>query len=90
MKRFIALTATAFLASTAALSGAALADEKPSEDEAAKITETLKAWGCEGGEYEKETEGSGVFEVDDTKCKDGQQYDVKLDSDFKVRSFTRD
>ena len=35
---------------------AVLADDKPSADEAAKIKEAVAAWGCEGGEYEKETE----------------------------------
>ncbi|MCH9806216.1 MAG: PepSY domain-containing protein [Alphaproteobacteria bacterium] len=85
MKRFIALTACALLASTAAI-----ADEKPSDAEAAKIKETLSAWGCEGGTYEKESEGTGVFEIDDAKCKDGQQFDIKLDGDFKLRSMTRD
>jgi hypothetical protein len=34
-------------------------------------------------------EGSGYFEVDDAKCKDGQ-YDVKLDKDFKMIAMTRD
>jgi hypothetical protein len=36
----------------------------------------MEAFGCSGGKMEKETEGSGYFEVDDAK-KDGQ-YDVKL------------
>ncbi len=71
-------------------SGMAFADEKPSAEEAEKITATLKAWGCSGGEFEKESEGSGVFEVDDTKCADGAQYDFKLDKDFKVISITAD
>ncbi len=68
----------------------ALADSKPTDDEAAKITATLEAWGCKGGEFEKETEGSGVFEIDDTTCKDGKQYDIKLDSEFNLIAMTRD
>lgn len=67
----------------------AFADEKPSDDEAGKIKATLSDWGCEGGTMEKESEATSVFEVDDTKCK-GMQYDVKLDSAFKVISVTRD
>jgi hypothetical protein len=39
---------------------------------------------------EKETEGSGVFEVDDAKDKSGLQFDIKLDKDFKILSVTRD
>ena len=85
MKRLIALSACALLASTAAF-----ADEKPSDAEAAKIKEALAAWGCTGGEYEKESEASGVYEVDDANCAGGTQYDVKLDDKFVVRSITRD
>jgi hypothetical protein len=78
------------IAFAAALCGApAFADEKPSDDEAAKIKAALTEWGCEGGTYEKESEATSVFEVDDTKCK-GMQYDIKLDSAFKVISVTRD
>ena len=86
MKKLALLTAAAMFA----MSSAALADEKPTDEEAAKIKETLAAWGCEGGEIEKEDEGTGVFEIDDAKCKDGQQYDIKLDSNYKLRSMTRD
>lgn len=70
-------------------SAAALADSKPSAEEAAKIKEAITAWGCEGSEYEKETEGSGVYEAEDVKCKDGQ-YDIRLDKDFKVFVITKD
>ena len=77
------------LFAAALCSTAALADSKPSDDEAAKIKATLTEWGCEGGTLEKETEATSVFEIDDTKCK-GAQYDVKLDGEFKVISFTRD
>ncbi|MGD9784987.1 MAG: hypothetical protein AB7E80_14580 [Hyphomicrobiaceae bacterium] len=68
---------------------AALADSKPTEDEAKKITEALSGIGCSGGEMEKETEATGVYEIDDAKCKDGQ-FDIKLDKDFKLLSVTRD
>jgi hypothetical protein len=70
-------------------SPAALADDKPSDAEAAKIKEAVAAWGCEGGEYEKESEGSGVFEAEDVKCKAGN-YDFRLDKDFKVFAITKD
>jgi hypothetical protein len=74
----------------AALCGApAFADEKPSDEEAGKIKATLTDWGCEGGTYEKESEATGVFEIDDAKCR-GAQYDIKLDGAFKVISMTRD
>jgi len=82
-------TSLACLAAIALTSGAAWADSKPSDAEAAKIKATLTEWGCEGGTYEKETEASGVFEVDDAKCK-GAQYDLKIDGEFKVISLSRD
>jgi hypothetical protein len=66
-----------------------LADDKPTDAEAAKIKETVAAWGCEGGKYEKESEGTGVFEAEDVKCKQGQ-YDFRLEKDFKVFVITKD
>lgn len=85
MKKIAIIAAAAI-----ALAGPALADTKPSEDEVKKITEALEAAGYSGGEFEKETEGSGVYEVDDAKDKSGAQFDIKLDKDFKILSVTRD
>lgn len=84
MKRIAICAATLLMAS-----GAAFADDKVSDEEGKKIQDALAAWGCSGGEMEKESEGSGVFEVDDAKCKTGQ-YDVKLDSKFTVTGISRD
>ena len=68
---------------------AAHADTPVSPQEAEKIKQTLQAWGCSGGKMEKETEASGSYEVDDAKCH-GEQYDIKLDKDFKVIAIIRD
>jgi hypothetical protein len=68
---------------------AALADTPVSPDEAQKIKQALQVWGCSGGKAEKESEASGVYEVDDAKCH-GDQYDIKLDKDFKVIAIIRD
>jgi hypothetical protein len=70
--------------------GQALADDKPSADEMSKITATAKAWGCSGGQGEKETEATGVFELNDAKCADGANYDLKMDKSFKLISITAD
>ena len=84
MKQFIvAVLGVALCGSTA------LADAKPSADEAGKLKEVVTAWGCEGGTFEKETEASGVFEADDVKCKAGN-YDFKIDGSYKVISITAD
>ena len=77
------------LAALAISSATVLADTPVSSAEGEKIQAALQAWGCSGGKMEKETEATGVFEVDDAKCKDGQ-YDIKLDKDFKVVAITRD
>lgn len=79
------------MASVAALvsSTFAFADTPVTPPEAEKIKAALEIFGCTGGEMEKETEGSGYYEVDDAKCKDGQ-YDVTLDNDFKMIAMTRD
>lgn len=74
----------------AVFAGPALADSKPSVEEAKKITEALTAAGYSGGEMEKESEATGVFEVDDAKDKSGAQFDIKLDKDFRILSVTRD
>jgi hypothetical protein len=84
MKTYVIAAFAAALCSTAAL-----ADSKPSDAEAGKIKAALTDWGCEGGTFEKEIEATGVFEVDDAKCK-GAQYDLKLDSAYKVISVTAD
>jgi hypothetical protein len=81
----MALAAAGFIGSTSAL----LADTPVTSAEAENIKAALEAVGCTGGKMEKETEGSGYFEVDDAKCRDGQ-YDIKLDKDFKVIVMTRD
>ena len=67
----------------------AFADDDPTDDEAAKIKAAVAEWGCEGGTYEKETEGTGVFEAEDVKCKAGN-YDFRMDKDFKVFAITKD
>ena len=68
----------------------AFADAPLSDDEAKKATAAAAAWGCEGGKWEKETEATGVYELDDAKCKDGGAYDLKFDKDYKLLAITRD
>ena len=85
----IALTAVIALAVGA---GAAVADDKPSAAEIEKMLATAKAWGCTGKaeEAEKESESTGVYELEEVKCADGAQYDFKMDKNFKVISITAD
>lgn len=77
-------------AAVALLATPAFADEKPSADEAKKLSEAAAALGYTGGTAEKEAEATGVYEIDDAKSKDGMQYDLKFDKDFKLLSVTRD
>lgn len=85
MKRLALATAA-----LVALSLPAFADAPLTEAEQKQATAAAAQWGCEGGKWEKETEASGVFEADDAKCKDGRNYDLKFDKDFKLQSITAD
>ena len=76
-------------AASFAFASSAMADATPSPSEAVKLNEALAVLGCSGGKMEKETEATGVFEVDDSKCRDGQ-FDLKFDKDFKLLSMIRD
>jgi hypothetical protein len=67
----------------------ALADAKLTDLETAKVKEVIAAWGCEGGKFEKESEGSGILEAEDVICKGGQ-YDFRLDKNFNVVVIIRD
>jgi hypothetical protein len=70
-------------------SAAAFADEKVTDDEAAKLKQIVAGWGCEGGTFEKETEATGVYEAEDVKCKSGN-YDFRITGDYKVFAITVD
>ena len=65
----------------------ALAETPVSPAEKEKIKATLEGFGCTGGKIEKEDYGYGI---DDVKCKDGQEYQFKLDPKFQVIVMTRD
>lgn len=86
MKRTFAIAAAVAMAFGSAT---AFADDTPTDDEIEKIKAAVAEWGCEGGTYEKESEGTGVFEAEDVKCKAGQ-YDFRLDKDFKVFAIIAD
>lgn len=86
MKRSFAIAAAVMMAFG---STTAFADDDPSAEEVEKIKAAVAEWGCEGGEYEKESEGTGVFEAEDVKCKSGQ-YDFRMDKDFKVFAIIKD
>lgn len=73
-----------------AFANPAFADAELSKEEAEKATAAATAWGCEGGEWEKETEGTGLYELDDAKCKDGRAYDLKFDKDFNLMTIVKD
>jgi hypothetical protein len=79
MKRFAYATCA-----VVALSIPAFADTPLTAEETKSATAAAAAWGCEGGKWEKETEATGVYELDDAKCKDGRNYDLKFDKDFKL------
>lgn len=87
MSKFSTIALALVFAAGAA--GIAFADDKPSDDEVTKIKAAVEQFGCSGGTYEKESEGTGVFEAEDVKCKAGQ-YDFRLTKDFQVFAITVD
>jgi Peptidase propeptide and YPEB domain len=77
----------AFAAGMISGSTLALAETPVSPAEAEKIKATIEIFGCTGGKIEKADFG---YEVDDVKCKDGEEYEIKLDPNFKLIVMTRD
>jgi hypothetical protein len=84
MKRFAIAACAVF-----AMSLPAFADTPLTDEEMKGATAAASAMGCEGGKWEKEMEGTGVFELDDAKCKNGA-YDLKFDKDFKLLNMSAD
>jgi hypothetical protein len=85
MKRFAFAACAIF-----ALSVPVFADSKLTDEETKSAVAAAAAWGCQDGKWEKETEGTGVYELDDAKCKDGADYDLKFDKNFKLIDITAD
>ena len=65
----------------------ALAETPVGPAEQEKIKATIEGFGCTGGKVEKADYG---YEIDDVKCKDGQEYEIKLDPNFRLIVMTRD
>jgi len=67
-----------------------LADKhKMTEDQRDSIKIALGMLGCEGGEIEKENNGSVTYEVDDAECKNGT-FDIEFDYNFELNKMERD
>ena len=87
MIKTIGLTVALALAATCAYAHDDDDDDDVPAAEVTKIEETLSALGCSG--YEGiEKESSGIYEVEDAKCKMGTM-DIKLDKDYTVILISR-
>jgi hypothetical protein len=53
------------------------------EEERMKLVAALAAEGCSGGEMEFD---DGLYEVEDATCRDGKEYDLIFDANFKLLS----
>lgn len=71
----------AALALTAFAISPVLADRPVTEDERSKLVSLLTAEGCTGGEMEFD---DGKYEVDDTRCADGREWEFEFDRNFKL------
>lgn len=65
----------------------ASAGDRVSAWEAREIGRALKYSGCWGGRYERERR---YYEVDDARCHNGREYELKLDWNFRIISKRRD
>ena len=86
MRPIFRLAFASFLVTAASLPAMA-ADKKASATETKRVQETIAKIGCKADEVEKERDD--IFEVDDAQCEIGQ-YDIKLDSQYRITSITRD
>ncbi len=77
-KEILALVVCAFFAT-----GALAKDRPVTDDERAKLAAAVAALGCSGGKMEFDIDDK-QFEVDDARCNDGREYDLKFDVSFKL------
>ncbi len=64
-------------------------EEEASDEELARVVDSIGLIGCGIGPSPVEKEEGGLFEVDDAICAYGQ-YDIKLGPDFVILSITFD
>jgi hypothetical protein len=75
-----------FLASIALLIMGAIpakADRPVTAAEREKLVIAVAAQGCSGGKMEWDDDDR-EFEVDDVRCSDGRNYDLKFDAQFRL------
>lgn len=81
---------TMFLALAAFLiASPAYADRPVTPGEHAAISQALAVHGCRGGKFEFDRDDNR-YEVDDTRCADGREYDIDLDTRFRIIKKKRD
>jgi hypothetical protein len=61
----------------------AKADRPVTEAERVRLLAALAAEGCTGGKMEW-MKNDREFEVDDARCADGREYDLKFDANFRL------
>ncbi len=87
MIKTVGLAVALALAATCAYAEDDDDDDNVPAAEMTKIEETLSTLGCSG--YEGiEKEDSGIYEIEDAKCKMGTM-DIKLDKDYTVILISR-
>jgi hypothetical protein len=83
--------AIAALMSGFALTAPASADDDLSHFEWSELRAAMAAIGCYGTDVERESYGSRLYyEVDDARCRDGREYDLKFSRDFYLIGRRRD
>jgi Peptidase propeptide and YPEB domain len=77
MRMLLAATFLVVLSQASAWSGRAVTNE----EERMKLAAALTAEGCSGGEVEFD---KGKYEVEAAMCRDGKEYDLVFDANFKL------
>jgi Peptidase propeptide and YPEB domain len=77
IRMLLAATFLAVLSPASAWSGRAVTDE----EERMKLAVALTSEGCSGGEVEFD---KGRYEVEAAMCRDGKEYDLVFDVNFKL------
>ena len=80
MRRLLASGAVLALVATPAL-----ADRPVTDAERTRLTAAVAAQGCSGGKMEWDDDDR-EFDVDDARCGDGREYDLKFNADYSLKS----
>lgn len=87
MRLTLTAAATAILSISVAAPLGAGHDDDLTRYEISQLRQALAEIGCHGGEFDKKRNG---YEVEDTRCPDGKEYEFRFSRDFVIIGGERD